>query len=147
MQAWDNFEFFFYLNQNLICPWSIFEKHIDSFPSNFAKISMFKHFRGDWAYAEPYFFGELSKNFYPQNFHFGPVRCVPTQFSKISISFGQNLHFNLVFLSNFLKLYHAHAEHAWKQFYCTLSIRGNNIIAHWAYVKRIFAYAQPAEKF
>jgi hypothetical protein len=34
----------------------------------------------------------------------------------------------------------------WKQFYRTLSIRGNDFIAHWAYKERIFAYAQPAVK-
>ncbi len=40
-----------------------FQKKIDSFPSIFARISMFEHFRGDWAYAGPNFFGELSKIF------------------------------------------------------------------------------------
>jgi hypothetical protein len=28
-----------------------------------------------------------------------------------------------------------------------LSIRGNDLIAQWAYAERIFSYAQPAEKF
>ncbi len=41
---------FFDLNQILICP------------SIHARISMFEHFRGDWAYGEPnFFFDELSK--------------------------------------------------------------------------------------
>ncbi len=47
-QAWDNFDFF-YLNQILICPSSIFEQKFASFSSIFARISMFEHFRGDWA--------------------------------------------------------------------------------------------------
>ncbi len=46
-QAWDNFEFF-YRNQNLIFPWSIFGQNFASFPSIFARISMFEDFRGDW---------------------------------------------------------------------------------------------------
>jgi hypothetical protein len=33
----------------------------------FARISKFDHFRGDWAYADPIFFGEISKkNFFKQ---------------------------------------------------------------------------------
>ncbi len=66
-QAWDNFEFFLDLNQILICPSYIFEKNFASFPSIFARISMFEHFRGDWAYAEPNFFWEISKNFFSSN--------------------------------------------------------------------------------
>ncbi len=54
--------------------------------------------------------------------------------------------FNRGFLSNFRKLKHAHAEHTRKQFYRTLSIRGTDFIAHWAYEERIFAYAQTAVK-
>ncbi len=54
--------------------------------------------------------------------------------------------FNLGFLSNFRKLLHAHSEHTRKRFYRTLSIRGNDFIAHWAYEERIFAHAQPAVK-
>jgi hypothetical protein len=53
---------------------------------------MFEHFRGDPAYAEPNFLGELSKKFFPLNFHFGPVRWVPKRFFKISIIYSQNLH-------------------------------------------------------
>ncbi len=65
---------------------------------------MFEHFRGDWAYAEPNFFDELSKNIFFQNLHFGPFRWVPRRFLKISIIYSQNLQFNLVFLSIFRKL-------------------------------------------
>ncbi len=45
-QAWDNFTFFFDLNQILICPSQIFEKLFASFPSIFARILMFEYFRG-----------------------------------------------------------------------------------------------------
>jgi len=54
---------------------------------------MFKHFRGDWAYAEPNFFGELSKKKIFQNFHFGPIRLIPRRFFKISIIDSQNMRF------------------------------------------------------
>ncbi len=42
----------------------MFEKNFASFPSIFARISMFEHFRGDWADAEPNFFLEISKIFF-----------------------------------------------------------------------------------
>jgi hypothetical protein len=40
-QAWESIEFFF-LNQNLIWPWSIFAKTFKSFLSVFARISIFE---------------------------------------------------------------------------------------------------------
>jgi hypothetical protein len=107
---------------------------------------MFEHFHGDWAYAEPNFFDELSKKFFFLNLHFGPIRWVPRRFLKISIIYSQNLHFNLVILSIFRKLQHAYAEHTRKRFYRMLSIRGTDFIAHWAYEERISAHAQPAVK-
>ncbi len=57
---------------------------------------------------------------------FGPIRWVPRWFYKISINYSPNFHFILVFLSNFRKLKHAHAEHKRKQFYSTLSLRWTN---------------------
>ncbi len=39
-----------------------------------------------------------------------------------------------------------YTEHTRKRFYRTLSIRGNDFIAHWAYEEWIFAYAQPGVK-
>jgi hypothetical protein len=119
--------------------WRIF---FASFPSIFARISKFEQFSGDWVYAEPNFFGEISKKICLK-VHCGPIRLVPKRFFTI---FSQNLHFNLGFLSNFRKLLHAHAEHTRKRFYRTLSIRGNDFFTHWAYEERIFAHAQPAVK-
>jgi hypothetical protein len=89
------------------------------------------------------FFWRDIPNFFSQKVHCGPIRLVPKRFFTI---FSQNLHFNLGFLSNFRKLLHAHPEHTRKRFYRTLSIRGNDLIAHWAYEERIFAHAQPAVK-
>ncbi len=103
-----------------------FQKSFDSFPSIFARILMFEHFRGDWAYAEPNFSGQLSKKYFFQNFHFGPIRWVSRWLFKISIIYSQNFHFNLVFLRNFQKLQHAST---WKRFHLTLSIRETNFCA------------------
>ncbi len=108
---------------------------------------MFKHFRGDWAYAEPNFFDKLSKNFFSQNLHFGPIRWVPGRFLKILIIYSQNLHFSSVFLTIFRKKITAcicwayaatilsHAEHTRNKFHRTLSIRGTNFRACSAYGK------------
>ncbi len=79
------------------------------------------------------------KKIFSQNFHFIPIRWVFRQFFKISIIYSQNLHFILVFLSNFLKiiactcwayveLILSHTEHTSKQFHRTLSIQGKILI-------------------
>ncbi len=62
-QVWDNFEFFL-PKSNPSMPSVNFRKKIRFFSSIFARISMFEHFRGDWAYAEPNIFDDLSKNFF-----------------------------------------------------------------------------------
>jgi hypothetical protein len=49
-------------------------------------------------------------------------------------------------LSIFRKVWHAHAEHMRKWFYRTLSIGGNDFIAHWACNEQIFTHAQPTVK-
>jgi hypothetical protein len=82
-------------------PLVIFEKNFGSFPSIFARISKFEHFRGDSAYAEPNFFGEISQKNFAQTVHFGPIRWVPKRFFRTSIFYSRNLHFNMGFLSNF----------------------------------------------
>ncbi len=100
---------------------------------------MFEHFRGDWAYAEPNFFDELSKKFFFQNLHFGPISWFLRRFLKISIIYSQNLHFNFVFCV-FFENYSmrmlsicgndlSHAEHTRNRFHRTLSIRGTNFRA------------------
>ncbi len=61
------------------------EKNFASFPSIFARISKFEHFRSDWAYAEPNFFGEISNIFFLK-VHFGPIRWGPGFF------ISRNLH-------------------------------------------------------
>ncbi len=44
----------------------MFEKKFASYPSIFARLSKFEHFRGGGAYAEPKFFGEISKQIFSQ---------------------------------------------------------------------------------
>ncbi len=65
---------------------------------------MFEHFRGDWAYMEPNFFDELSKNFFFKIFTLVLLDGFLDGFWTISIIYSQSLHFNLVFLSIFRKL-------------------------------------------
>ncbi len=103
------------------------------------RISMFEHFRGDWAYAEPNFFDELSKKIFLQNLNFGPIRWVPRRFSKISIIYSQNLHF-IWYFEYFSQIIACicwaygetillHAEHTRNWFHRTLSIWGTNFRA------------------
>jgi hypothetical protein len=44
------------------------------------------------------------QKFFPQHFHFGPIKWVPRQFFKILVIYSQTLQFSLVFLSIFRKL-------------------------------------------
>ncbi len=91
------------------------------------------------------FLVSYQKKIFPQNFHFGPIRWVPRWFSKISIIYSQNLHFNLVFWVIF-------ENYSMRM----LSVGGNNFVAHWTYEEmvslhteyeeRIFVQAQPAVK-
>jgi hypothetical protein len=101
-QAWDNSDFFLpKKNQNLICPWSI-KKNFNSFPSIFARILMFEHLCGDWAYAEPNVFGEPSKICFPKIFTLVLLDGFLDGFLKFWLLIA--LHFNLGFLSNSRKL-------------------------------------------
>ncbi len=63
-QAWDNFEFFFTWIKSLYALRKFSKTNFAYFPSIFARISRFEHFRGDCAYVEPNLFDELSNNFF-----------------------------------------------------------------------------------
>ncbi len=76
------------------------------------------------------FLERYPKNFFVQNVQLGPIRWVPKRFFKIWILYSRNLHFNVGFLNDFRKLQQAYAEHTRKRFYRTLSILGNDFIAH-----------------
>jgi hypothetical protein len=77
-----------------------FWKKFRFFSFVFARISKFEHFRGDWAYTETNFVGEISKKIFSQMFTW----VLLDGFFKIWIFYSRNLHFNLGFLSNFRKL-------------------------------------------
>ncbi len=97
---------------------------------------MFEHFRGDWAYAEPHFFNELSKNFIFKIFTlvllvgfldvFGKFRLFTV---KIGILIW---YFWVVFENYSMRM---------------LSIRGNNFITCWAYAEPISSHTEHTRNF
>jgi hypothetical protein len=104
-QAWDNFDLFL-PKSNPYIPLVNFRTKFRFFYFDFAKISKFENFRSDWAVSirGTKFFGEISKNFFLQNVHLGPVTWIPRRFFKISIFYSRNMHFKFGFFSNFRKL-------------------------------------------
>ncbi len=129
-QAWNNFEFFFDLNQILICPWKIFEKNFASYPSSFARISKFEHFRGDWAYAEPNFFGEI-----PQSFFFKFTLVLLDGFINGFSKFWFFIVEICILIGDFWVIFENYSMRM-------LSIRGNDFIAHWAYEETILSHTE-----
>ncbi len=118
----------------------MFEKNLASFPSISARISMFEHFRGDWAYAKPNFFWEISKNFFFQNLYFGPIRWVPRRFFKILIFLSAKFAFYLGIFESFSKIIAcvcwayaetilSNAEHTRNRFHRMLSKQGTKFLA------------------
>ncbi len=130
-QAWDNFWIFLDLNQILICPSQIFEKNFASFPSIFARISMFEHFRGDWAYAEPNFFWEISKKFFLKIFTLVLLDRFLDVFSKFWFFIGEIC----ILIRDFWVIFENYSMRM-------LSIHGNNFIAYWAYAEPISLHAE-----
>ncbi len=129
-QAWDNFEFFLPKSKHYVA-FVNFWKFFWFFSFDFARISMFEHFRDDWAYAEPNYFGELSKIFFLQNVHFGPIRWVPWWFLKFWLIIVQIC----ILIGYFWVTFDNYSMRM-------LSIRGNNFIAHWAYKERISSHTE-----
>ncbi len=129
-----NFNFFWPKSKHCMA-FVNFWKKVWFFSFDFARILMFEHFRDDWAYAELNYFGELSKIFFLQNVHFGPIRWVPWWFLKfwlitvpICILIG---YFWVTFDNYSMRM---------------LSIRGNDFIAHWAYEERISSHTESTPK-
>ncbi len=123
-QAWDNFEFFFDLNQILT--------KFRFFSFDFSRISMFEHFRGDLAYAEPNFFWEISQKF----FFFKIFTLVLLDrfldgFSKFWFFIGEIS----ILIRDFWVIFENYSMRM-------LSIRGNNFIACWAYAEPISLHAE-----
>jgi len=88
-------------------------------------------------------FGEISKK---KNFFKMFTWLLSDRFLNVFQNVGfysRNLHFNL---GLFWKLKHAHAEHTQKWFYRTLSIRGNDLNAGWAYEEMISSLTEHTRK-
>ncbi len=96
---------------------------------------MFEHFRGDWAYAEPNLFDELSKIFFLKIFTLVLLDGFLDGFSKFRL-FVVKICILMWYFWVFLENYSMRM----------LSIRGNEFIAHWAYEERISVHAQPVVK-
>ncbi len=100
------------------------------FSFDFARISMFEHFRGDWAYAESNF-DELSKKCFPKIFTLVLLDGFLDGFSK----------FRLFIVTIGILIWYF-----WVIFEkCSmrdrmLSIRGNDFIANWAYEETISSH-------
>ncbi len=73
-QAWDKFEFFLTYIKSLYALRKFSKKNLFLFPLIFPRISMFEHFRGDWAYAEPNLLERYPTNYLFPNHYFGPIR-------------------------------------------------------------------------
>ncbi len=131
-QAWDNLNFLL-PKSNPYMPFVNSRKTFASFPSIFARILMFEYFRGDWAFAKPHFFYELSKNFFPKIFTLVLLDGFLDGFLKFRLFIVKIcilIWYFWVFFENYSM--------------CMLSIRGNDFITCWAYKERVSAHAQPA---
>ncbi len=130
-QAWDNFEFCFWPKSNPYMPFVNFRKNFASFPSIFARISMFEHFRVDWAYAEPNFFWEISENFFFIIFTLVLSDRFLDGFSKFWFFTGKIC----IIIRDFGVIFENYSMHM-------LSIREKDFIACWAYAEPISSHAE-----
>ncbi len=132
------------------------------------EFSKFEHYRGDWAYAEPNFCGEiffkveiciLIWDFWVifENFIMRMLSIRGNDFiahwvheETISSHTGHmpNEFLRMLILrKNFNRFYvHSYAEHTGKWFYRTLRIRGNDFNAGWAYEEMISSLTEHTRK-
>ncbi len=145
-QAWDNLEFFLTLIKSLYALRKFSKKKFASFPLIFALISMFEHFRDDWAYAEPnFFYMSYPKNIFVKIFTLVLLDGFLDGFWKFRLFIVKIcilIWYFWVFFENYgmrmlryTETILSHAEHTRNRFQRTLSIRGT-----------ISAHAQPAVK-
>ncbi len=102
-------------------PFVNFRKNFSSFPSIFARISMFEHFRGT-----KIFLRDIQKNF-----HFGPIRWFLDSFSKFGFFKGEIC----ILIMDFWVIFKNYSMRM-------LSIRWNDFIACWAYEEPISSHAE-----
>ncbi len=131
-QAWNNFDFF-YLNQILIQCMPLV---------NFRKISLLilrfsPEFRSSnifsvtGAYAEPNFFGEISKKFFFKKFTLVLLDGFLHGFSKLRFFIVQIC----ILIGDFGVIFENYSMRM-------LSIHGNDFIAHWAYEEMILSHIE-----
>ncbi len=117
-------------------PFVNFRKNFASFPSIFARISLFEHFRGDW--AAPNFFIEIFKTFFFQIFTLVLLDGFIDGFSKFWFYIGEIFilirDFWVIFKNYSMCMAYAetillHAEHTRIRFHCMLNIRRMNFHA------------------
>jgi hypothetical protein len=114
---------------------------------------MFEHFCGDWAYAEPNFFCELSNNFFSKIFTLVLLDGFLDVFSYVEMILSHTEHmrkqFNLILRIREMNFRACSAScKMWTVFTCTsmLSIHRMNLIAHWAYAEPISSLADHTRK-
>ncbi len=93
---------------------------------------MFEHFRGDWAYAEPNFFDELSKNFFLKIFTLVLLDGFLDGFWKFwlfIVKISIFIWFIACVCCAYAETILSHAEHTRNRFHRKLSIRGTNFRA------------------
>ncbi len=137
-QAWNNYELFFGLNQNLICPWLIFAFVFILFFRFFPEFrcsnifAVTKHTRNQ-------FFVEKFLNFFCKMFTMVLLDGILDDFSKFRLCIAENC--ILIWFFRFLFFFIAFAfwsnsetisslaEHTRNEFHHCLSIRGDHFIA------------------
>ncbi len=93
---------------------------------------MFEHFLGDWAYAEPNFFWEISKKFFFfKIFTLVLIDRFLNGFSKFWFFIGEIC----ILIRDFLVIFENYSMRM-------LSIRGNDLFACWAYAEPISSHAE-----
>ena len=122
----------FWPKSNPYMPFVNFRKKFASFPSIFARISMFEHIRGDWAYAEQNFLlRDIQKIFFFKIFTLVLSDRFLDGFSKFGCFIGEIC----ILIRDFWAIFENYIMRM-------LSIRGNDFIACWAYAEPISSHAE-----
>ncbi len=146
-------------------PFVNFRTNFASFPSIFARILMFEHFRGDCSYAELKFFLRVNqKKFFPKIFTLVLLDGFLDSFSKFWFFIGEICilirDFWVIFENYSMRMLSilsilgtnfracSASGKMWRLLHVQsmLSIRGMNFIAHWAYGELISSHAEHTRK-
>ncbi len=134
---------FFWPKSNPYMPFVNLRKKFRFFSFDF--ISMFEHFRGDWAYAEPNFFDDLSRNFFFKIFTLVQLDGFLDGYWKFWLFIVKIciliVYFSVLFENYSMLMLSIRGTDFIAHM---LSIRKTNFIAHWAYAERISLHAEHA---